>query len=184
MNFEFKRFNNDEIQNVVGRLKGPIFQLQNTYVGEHAKSIYFIDLGQVPQSQENNPPWFFNLLWSDQAIAIEARPHFVKEADGYVLQFDVNSIGIPHALSEDIEVIRQAVEMAVAAYWTALRHMPISARVILPRRLIEFKATPCTRDKSSILSMTDAPQTVLLELQHLTNLNSRPSLETFKPRLR
>lgn len=132
MAFIPKRFDNAEPVQFLERLRGPQVLIQRTYLVDEPNKLYFVDLGQASPARDENPPAYFNLLSGEHTITIEARPHFTEENGTDILRFDIARIGIPEALSCNLELLRETIEDAVAVYWSALFRSPIPARVTMP----------------------------------------------------
>jgi len=132
MGFTSKRFDFTLAPDILDRLRGPQVCVQRNYLADDARGMYFVDLGQVSRARDDDPRAYFNLLWGEYTITIEARPGFVRDAGADLLRFEVARIGIPKEMQCDIEHLRQAIEEAVAALWSASFRAPIATHVTMP----------------------------------------------------
>ena len=132
MGFTPKQFDFTQPSGILVRLRGPEVLVQRNYLVDEAHGMYFVDLGQASRSRDDDPRAYFNLLWGEHCIMIEARPGFVRDAGTDLLRFEVARIGIPKEMHCDIEHLRQTIEEAVAALWSALFRAPVAARVTMP----------------------------------------------------
>jgi len=132
MDFLYKAFTQADLDRLFDRLRGPQVRVQRNYLVDEAHQIYFVDLGQPSLSRDEDPRAYFNLLWGEHTIMIEARPRFIDDSGIDVLRFEIARIGIPKALHCDLEYLWQTIEEAVAAYWSSSFRAPITTRVTMP----------------------------------------------------
>ena len=132
MGFSPKRFDGTEPSRLLSSLQGPVVRIQRTYLADEANGVYFVNLGQASASRGDDPLAYFNLVWSEHVITIEARPKFANENGREILLFDIARLGIPKALNCDIEGVRKTIEDAVAICWSESFGAPIPARATLP----------------------------------------------------
>jgi hypothetical protein len=116
MGFVFREFTSDELADIRRKIKGEVVQLYWKGAVDDARHIYFVDLGKITVARENENLSFFNLIWGEDTVAIQAKPHFEGVVGAFTFVFDITSITIPKTLNQEPEVIRQTIEAAVQAY--------------------------------------------------------------------
>jgi hypothetical protein len=121
MGFVFREFTSDELADIRRKIKGEVVQLYWKGAVDDARNIYFVDLGEITMARENENLSFFNLIWGDDTVAIQAKPHFEGVVGAFTFAFDITSITIPKTLNQEPETVRQAIEAAVDVYKHALR---------------------------------------------------------------
>ena len=120
MGFVFKEFTSDDLAAIRGRIRGDVVQFHGQGAVDDARNIYFLDLGAITIARENENLSFFNLIWGDDTIAIQAKPRFEGVIGAFTFLFEITSITIPKTLNQKPETVRQTIEAAATVYKQAL----------------------------------------------------------------